>query len=97
MGSYGKFVADIAGQVRIGGFPFAGFRVFENQVAKFGFDLFFGLAIEFGDVVEIDAAMLVERDENPSSALCTRVIGGVLPTTSLDMMAALAALPVTSS
>ena len=65
MGSYGKFVADIAGQVGIGGFPFAGFGVFENQVAQFGFDLFFGLAIEFGDVVEIDAAMLVERDEQP--------------------------------
>ena len=39
----------------------------------------------------------LRETSNPSSALLTCVTGGVLPTTSLVMMAALAALPVTSS
>ncbi len=39
----------------------------------------------------------LSETSNPSSALRTWVMGGVLPTTSLVMMAALVALPVTSS
>jgi len=73
-----ELFSDVAGEVDIGGFPFAGCGVFVNQVASSASICSSGSAIEFGDEIEIDATMLVERYKQPFLGLVTFVTGGVL-------------------
>ena len=94
----GELGPHVAGEIGVGGLPGFRFRVVEDQVAQLGDDLLLGLAVERGDEGQIDRA---RAGRGRRAALPRRwrpcVTGGFLPTTSFCMMAALAALPVTSS
>ena len=59
----GEFVADIAREIGVGGFPFVGFGIAEDQVAQFLNDLFFRLAVQLCDEVGVNTAVLVERNQ----------------------------------
>ena len=59
----GELGPDIAGEIGVGRLPGLRFRVAEDQVAQFGDDLLFGLAVEGGDERQVDRAALVEGDQ----------------------------------
>ena len=89
--------AHVAGEVGIGGLPFLGLGVLVDQVAQLVDDLTRRAAVERGDVGRSTRPRWFRETSSPSSALRTAVTGGLRPTTSLCMMAAFFALPVTSS
>ena len=93
----GELRPDVARQVGVGRLPRFRFGVAVDQVAQLGDDRCFGLAVQARDVRQVDAALVVERDQQPSSAVVTRVTGGFGPTTSFFMIADFSALPVASS
>ena len=80
----GELGPDVAGEIGVGGLPGLRFRVVEDQVAQLGDDLR-PRACRRASAMNgrSTAPRWLRETSNPSSALRTCVMGGVLPTTSL--------------
>ena len=62
---FGQLRPDVAREIRVGGLPGFRFRVVVDEVAELRDDPLLGLAVERGDVGQVDGAAVVERDEQP--------------------------------
>src|SRR5262249_41282793 len=89
--------AHIARQIDIRGVPDLGGRVLVDEVAQLRDDLVDWRPVQRGDVWQIHYPRWSRETSNPSSALCTVVLGVCRPTTSWCRMAAFSARPVRSS
>ena len=61
----GELGPDVAGEVVVGGLPGLRLGVVVDQVAQLGDDPVFRLAVERGDVGQVDGPAMIERDEQP--------------------------------
>ena len=66
----GELLADVAGEIRVGGLPGLGFGVAVDEIAQLGDDLLLGLAVERGDERQVHCTLAVEGNEQPLLGGC---------------------------
>ena len=66
-GAFGdfEFFADVPRQVGVGGLPFLRLGIAVDQIAQLGGDLRLRLAVELGDIGQVNRAAMIERNQQP--------------------------------